>query len=28
MVVKKIEKMGCKAGSVNKTVIITDCGEL
>ena len=27
-VVKKIEKMGCKAGTVNKTVVITDCGVL
>ena len=27
-VVKKIEKFGSKSGSVSKTVIITDCGEL
>ena len=27
-VVKKIEKMGSKAGTVNKTVVITDCGVL
>jgi hypothetical protein len=27
-IVKKIEKMGCKAGSVNKNVVITDCGVI
>ena len=27
-IVKKIEKMGCKAGSVNKNVVITECGEI
>ena len=26
--VKKIEKFGCRSGSVSKTVVITDCGEI
>jgi len=26
--VKKIEKLGCRSGSVSKTVVITDCGEI
>ena len=26
--VKKIEKLGCRSGSVSKNVVITDCGEI
>lgn len=27
-VVKKMEKLGCRSGSVSKTVTIKDCGEI
>ena len=27
-VVKKLEKLGSRSGSVSKTVIIKDCGEI